>query len=122
LTSLLGLTVPAGYQWLLDRGLAGFEPFGQLQPWHYLLPDQCFWASDRWPSISEKRLLAYAKRQDCDDLACFVVASDDTVQGIVLIHGWTGAGFELCQEFPDFWSWLKHVVDDIGAWVSAGDC
>ncbi|MDR6413179.1 UNVERIFIED_ORG: hypothetical protein ABIC62_006619 [Burkholderia sp. 1595] len=37
-----------------------------------------------------------------------VVASDDTVQSIALIRGWTGAGFEVCQEFPDFWSWLKH--------------
>lgn len=119
MNSLLGLTVPAGYHWLIDRALIGYEPFTQLQPWHYLPMEHCFWASDRWPGITEKRLFTYAKRQDCDDLACFVVSEDGTVQGVVLIHGWTGSGFELHQEFPDFWAWLKYVVDDIASWVSA---
>lgn len=121
MNSFLGLTVPSGYRWLLDRALIGYEPFTQLQPWHYLPLEQCFWASDRWPGVTDKRLFAYAKRQDCDDLACFIVAVDGTVKGIVLIHGWTGDGFEFCHEFPDFWAWLKHVVDDIDNWVGAGE-
>jgi hypothetical protein len=24
-----------------------------LQPWHYLPPDQCFWASDRLPGVTD---------------------------------------------------------------------
>ncbi|WP_367188819.1 hypothetical protein [Burkholderia sp. Ed8] len=118
---LSGLAVPSGYKWLLEKALVGYEPFTQLQPWHYLPLEQCFWASDRWPGVTDKRLLAFAKRQDCDDLACFVVAADDSVQSIALIHGWTGSGYELCQEFPDFWAWLKHIVDDIADWVNAGE-
>jgi hypothetical protein len=114
------LILPSGYQWLLDRALVGYEPFTQLQPWHYLPPDQCFWASDRWPRVTDKRLWAFAKRQDCDDLACFV-AEGSIVQGIALIHGWTGNGYEMCREFNDFWAWLKHVVDDIADWVVAGE-
>jgi hypothetical protein len=66
-------------------------------------------------------LLAFAKRQDCDDLACFVVGASGVVQGVALVHGWTANGFELCEEFPDFWAWMKHVMDDIAAWVTAGD-
>jgi hypothetical protein len=118
---LLGLTVPTGYHWLLDRALIGYEPFTQLQPWHYLPQEQCFWASDRCPGVTDKRLLAYAKRHDCDDLACFIVTEKDEVDGVALIHGWTGNGFELCEEFPDIWAWLKHVVDDIANWVNAGE-
>lgn len=112
------IVLPPGYQWLIDRGLAGFEPFTQLQPWHYILPDQCFWASDRWPGVTEKRLLIFARRQDNDDLAAFIVSPTNIVEGVALIHGWTGAGFDITQEFSDFWEWLKHVVQDVADWVS----
>lgn len=118
---LSGLAIPSGYQWLLDRRLVGHEPFTQLQPWHYLSLEQCFWASDRWPGVTDKRLFTFAKRQDCDDLACFIVAENNSVRGIALIHGWTGSGYDLCQEFADFWAWLKHVVDDIADWAHVGE-
>jgi hypothetical protein len=121
MSSMSELVLPPGYRWLLDRGLVGHAPFTQLQPWHYLPPDQCFWASDRWPGVTDKRLFAFAKRQDCDDLACFVAIGSHSVQGIALIHGWTGNGYDLCQEFDDFWVWLKHVVDDIADWIVAGE-
>ncbi|MCK4145036.1 hypothetical protein HI806_14535 [Ralstonia solanacearum] len=121
MNSLSGLVLPSGYRWLLDRALVGYEPFTQLQPWHYLPLEQCFWASDRWPGVTNKRLLAFAKRQDCDDLACFVAAGNNTIQGIALIHGWTASGYDFYQEFDDFWAWLKHVVDDIAGWVNAGE-
>ena len=121
MNDLLGLNVPSGYHWLLTQALVGYEPFTQLQPWHYLPAEQSFWATDRWPGVTEKRLLAFAKRQDCDDLACFVVGTNGAVQGVALIHGWTANGFEICAEYPDFWAWLKHVVEDIADWVAAGD-
>lgn len=119
MNSLSGVVLPAGYQWLVDRALVGHEPFTQMQPWHYLPQEQCFWASDRWPGVTDKRLLVFAKRQDCDDLACFIVSENNTVQGVALIHGWTVKGYDFCQEFNDFWAWLKHVVDDIASWVNA---
>lgn len=121
MNSLSELVLPSGYRWLLDRGLVGYEAFTQLQPWHYLPLEQCFWASERWPGVTNKRLIVFSKRQDCDDLACFVVAEDNTVNGVALIHGWTGSGYDLCREFNDFWAWLKYVVDDIADWVSAGE-
>ncbi|GBH23879.1 MULTISPECIES: hypothetical protein [Burkholderia] len=109
---------PIGYQWLIDRKMVGFEPFTQLQPWHYLPPEHQFWASERWPGVTEKLLYAFAKRQDCDDLACFVVAADNAVKGIALIHGWTGNGYEVGREFVDFWEWMKHVIDDVAEWAN----
>lgn len=113
----LEIKTPIGYQWLLDRGLVGFETFSQLQPWHYLPHEQCFWVSDRWPSLTDKRLFAFAKRQDCDDISCFLFDNNNELNGIALIEGWTENGFELIKEFSSFWSWLKHVVDDMASWV-----
>lgn len=121
MNSLSSLILPTGYRWLLDRNLVGYGAFTQLQPWNYLPPEQCFWASDRWPGVTDKRLFAFAKRQDRDDLACFVVACNNATQGIALINGWTESGYDLCQEFDDFWDWLKYVVDDMAGWANAED-
>jgi hypothetical protein len=112
---LINLSIPNGYWWLLDKKLIGFEPFTQLQPWYYLSPDQCFWVSNRWPNVTNKYLLAFARRQDCDDLACFVV-DNNIVNAIALIHGWTAEGYNLVREFSDFKDWLKYVIDDIYEW------
>jgi hypothetical protein len=116
--SPLGIELPAGYQWLIDRGLVGFEAFTALQPWHYLPLDQCFWVNERWPGVSELRLLAFAKRQDGDELACFVVNDTGQASNVALVQGWTGTGFHVIKEFPDFWAWLTHVVQDIAEWAS----
>lgn len=66
LLSEFPFTVPAGYRWLIDRGLAGFEPNSALQPWYLLPHDQVFSVSDRRPQVAEvPRLYAFARRQDC---------------------------------------------------------
>ncbi|WP_152969170.1 hypothetical protein [Amantichitinum ursilacus] len=121
MSSLTESKLPPGYQWMSDRALVGFEPHTQLQPWHYLPAEQCFFATERWPGVSEKKLLAFARRQDCDDLACFIVDENGVVNGVALIHTWTPGGFELVAEFPDFWTWIKHVIDDIADWMSTSD-
>ncbi len=62
----------------------------------------------------------FAKRQDTDDLACVSFDEKQAVNGVVQIHGWTASGFEIVQEFPDFWSWLQHVIQDISEWTALG--
>lgn len=106
-----------GYQWLLDRGLVGFEPFGPLQPWHYLRPDDQFDVTAHWKKLFEgDSLIAFARRQDCDDLACFRISKGKTV-AVCLVHAWTPTGYEVLAEYKSFWEWLKAVVDDIQAWA-----
>jgi hypothetical protein len=112
---------PMGYQWLLDQGVAGCKPFSQLQPWYYLPKEECFWVSDVWNNVIDRRLFAYARRQDCDDIACFSVSEDGDVLGVVLIHGWTDNGFDICKEYPEFWDWLKDVINDISEWIADRD-
>lgn len=109
---------PSGYQWLIDRGLIGFEPFTQLQPWYYMPLDECFWATDKWPNVSELRLFVFARRQDNDDLACIVLDEKHGVNEVIVIHGWTESGFVMVQKFPSFWLWLQQVIQDISEWAT----
>jgi len=112
--------VPKGYSWLIERGLAGFAPSSALQPWYFLPDDQVFSVSDRWPKADEpaRQIIAFARRQDCDDLACFSLRPQGHVE-ILLVHGWTPDGYEVVGRFGSFWDWLRRVVSDIEEWVSA---
>ena len=109
---------PSGYYWLLERGLVGYAPHSQLQPWYYLQEEEIFNVTKRWPEVewAEGELIAFAKRQDCDDLACFHMQQDNMCK-IVVIHGWAPKGFDLIIKLDNFWEWLKLVVDDISEWV-----
>jgi hypothetical protein len=62
MNSILSITPPVGYQWLVDRKLVGFEPFTQLQPWYFIPPAKCFCATERWLGITEKKLLVFARK------------------------------------------------------------
>jgi hypothetical protein len=117
-TSFFDFEIPRAYSWLLERGLVGYEAFSQLQPWHYLDNKSCFDLNERWPArkSGEQRLIAFAKRQDCDDLACFVVRGR-SVEGVYLIHAWTTDGYDIVSKYSTFWEWLKSVVGDIEDWV-----
>ena len=114
----IDLMMPVGYQWLIDRGLVGFEPFTQLQPWHFMPIEQCFWATGRWPGVSTTPLFVFARRQDNDDLACVSFDENGIANGVVQIQGWTESGFNVVQEFPDFWSWVQRVIQDVAEWAA----
>lgn len=111
--------VPSPYNWILDRGLVGFDPFTSLQPWHLLDKPAAFSVSERWPGLySDGDLYAFARRQDCDDLACFVV-KDGRAQSIAVIHAWTAEGFEIVEHLDSLWDWFKSVIDDVAVWAEA---
>jgi hypothetical protein len=112
-----GFEPPKGYQWLLEQRLVGFSPFSALQPWYYLEGDQIFKVNERWPKGPYNgALVAFARRQDNDDIACFHVEKGD-IKAVVVINGWTGSGYDVLQRYDSFWAWLKSVVDDIAEWV-----
>jgi hypothetical protein len=112
------LNLPSEYQWLIKRGLVGFEPFTQLQPWYYIPLEQCFWATDKWPNVSTKRLFVFARRQDNDDFACLAFDEKQEVKSVLLIHGWTASGFDIIQEYLTFWHWMQQVIQDISEWAA----
>jgi len=107
----------SGYRWLLERGLVNFDAFGPLQPWHYLRLDEQFDVTAHWHRLYKgDRLIAFARRQDCDDLACFRVEGDHA-SAVCVVHTWVPEGYEVLAEYITFWDWLKAVVNDIRDWA-----
>ena len=107
--------LPQGYHWMVARGLVGFDAFTQLQPWYFLRDSDLFDVAAQWPKgpLSGDGLgplIAFARRQDCDDIAC--CRPDGRV---VLVHGWTdeSIGYSVCEDHADFWEWMKAVIDVI---------
>jgi hypothetical protein len=116
---IFDFTPSVGYGWFVDRGLVGFEPNTALQPWYFLSKEDVFSPTDRWPSVAgEGRLVAFSRRQDTDDIACFRVV-DHVVVAIVMIHAWTPEGFQVVGTYGSFWEWIKQVVDDIAELCAA---
>jgi hypothetical protein len=115
-----GFQVPKGYMWLLERGLIGFDPFGPLQPWHYLPRENAIDVHEIWRRLSVYPVVAFAKRQDCDDYACFEIKGN-RVSKIVEIEGSTSSGYTVLQEHATFWSWVKSIIDDIAECVDNED-
>lgn len=114
----LDIIVPRGYSWLLDRGVIGYENSG-LEPWYYLDKNNIIHVTDVWPAGSYKgRLVAFARRYDNDDLACFAIEAQH-VKSIVVVHGWTDTGYDLVASYDTFWEWLKSVIDDIAGLVDS---
>jgi hypothetical protein len=109
------IPVPSGYIWLRERGLIQYLPGSVLQPWYFLGDDEMFDVTREWPSAPSRDqpgLVAFARRQDNDEIACFRIGSGG-VDGVVLIQGWTDTGYELRAQYHTFWGWLKAVIDNI---------
>lgn len=59
----------------------------------------------RYPS---RNLIPFARRGDCDDIACFEVGKGEKVY---VIHDFASNGYEQRAEFDSIWSWLKYVIN-----------
>lgn len=99
---------PQGYFWLLEHGLIGFKPNSGLQPWYFLDKTSAFLVHQRWPSgPSAAKLIAFAKRQDNDDIGCFEYDEEGGTGAVLVIHGWTSNGYDIVARYSSFWDWLK---------------
>lgn len=57
-----------------------------------------------------RKLIPFARRDDCDDIACFEIGSKNEVQ---IIHDFASAGYEQRTEYSRFWEWLRAAVDEM---------
>jgi hypothetical protein len=115
-----GFSPPNGYKWLIERGIAGFESFGPIQPWYYLTTEYTKRLDAIWPSAADaKQYVCFARRQDNDDYACFCM-DDNLVSGIALIEGWATGGFNVIEKYDNFWDWFSLVVvRDMAQWMES---
>ncbi len=59
----------------------------------------------RYPS---RKLIPFAKRGDCDDIACFEIGKEGTVQ---IIHDFASEGYEQRKEYKCFWDWFRDAIE-----------
>jgi len=82
-----------------------------LEPWY--LPDaELLQATldglrERYRS---RVLVPFARRQDNDDIACFVPNGHN--YEVAIIHDFASPGWEQHETFPDFWAWFRCAVED----------
>ncbi|XVJ59318.1 MAG: hypothetical protein HEQ23_07915 [Tepidisphaera sp.] len=122
---------PRSIRWLLEMGILGVERDSKLWPWCAVEPPGWFLARKAWPySCSERDLLVFARRYDCDELACIDLKSKD-LERCVLIEGWQEDGFFIFQEYESSWAWVLDAIREsaefldrdakgLEAWRSSG--
>jgi hypothetical protein len=101
--------LPSEYQWIVQRGILGDKPFSQMNPW-YLVQEVDIYEIGQ--EQDGNRLIVFARRQDCDDLACYLL-KDGQAKEVLLIEGWTSNGYDVLQRYENIWDWLKSVIEDI---------
>lgn len=60
---------------------------------------------ERYP---DRRLIPFARRGDCDDLACFEVGKGEMVN---IIHDFAAIGYEQREVFDTVWEWLRYAIE-----------
>ena len=92
----------------VESNALGFSAFSQLQPWQLLPSGEIFDVAEQWPSAGATpgKLVAFAVRQDCDDIACFEL-DQRRVSRVLLIEGWSEGSYTVFGEFQTFTDWLN---------------
>ena len=62
---------------------------------------------ERYPN---RKLIPFAKREDCDDIACFEIGKEGTVQ---IIHDFSSEGYEQRKEYKSFWDWFRDAIEEM---------
>lgn len=102
-----GFEYPAGLKKVVELGLVDLD-------WWWIL--EAAFASSYTRNMAERypdrKLVPFAKRGDCDDVACFEIGKPDKVE---IIHDFASPGWEQREEYEDFWSWFEAAVIEMVA-------
>ena len=99
----LGFVYPKELHKLIELGLVDFEV------WYILNQER---ASARLEGLRERypnrHIIPFAKRDDCDDIACFDM---DNSNKVCIIHDFASPGYEQRESFNSLWEWLRVAID-----------
>ena len=100
----LGVQAPQVYTRLCELKWEG------LEPWRWLTSERLTFRmvgfTVRYPG---RKLVPFAERQDCDDVACWDINSPGMV---IIIHDFADDGHETRACFESFRIWLHQALDD----------
>lgn len=95
---------PKELLWLADRNLHLWQPW--IIETGKGLVIRFKGLKDRYPN---RQLIPFASRLDCDDVACWDLASPGR---IALIHDFAKSPFEQVKWYEGFWEWFIESVRD----------
>lgn len=103
ISNILNFKFPDAFMKTVELNLIDFDVW-------YILDKESFF--ERYKGLKERyptrMLIPFARRDDCDDVACFEVNKPDKVE---IIHDFASVGFEQRKEYSNFWEWLKSAID-----------
>ncbi len=105
-------TVPKAYARVVALDLLN------LEPWYFLRKDEFLQLTEGLASRYPSRVLVpFARRVDCDDIACFVADDSGNSQApVLIIHDFASPGYEVDASFQRFWDWFREAVNEMIAW------
>jgi len=117
MADLRDTSIPLPLRWILAHRVTS------LTPWHFLDDperiDGLRAQYRREVSTGSQPItdcLPFARRQDCDDVAAFVVVDGVVTAEVIDVHltwapGPERPGYPSLDRYPDFWAWLKSAID-----------
>jgi len=116
-------SIPLPLRWLVAHGITS------LTPWH-VLRDQdriaALRAEYKAETADQRDCLPFAVRQDCDDMAAFVISNGSVTDSVIDVHLTYSRsperdGFPNENRFKTFWEWFKSAVNDSADFASELD-
>jgi len=108
-----GFEFPLGYKRVFELGLTNLEPWYFLDDKEYQLVEKGI--NERFP---KRQVIPFARRKDCDDVACFVVKSDShNKENVLIIHDYASSGYEVDKVCRNFWDWFKLTIEEMIEWT-----
>lgn len=92
-----------GFLRIVNQGLLDFDPWIIMESDRLRVRYEG--VKKRYPN---RELIPFARREDCDDIACWEKNKDGKV---VVIHDFSGDGYENVCEFNSFWDWLRSALE-----------
>ncbi|EHM52649.1 hypothetical protein [Cardiobacterium valvarum] len=96
---------PASFKKIVKLNLVDFDVWYLMDAEHAKLRYDGL--QKRYPN---RKLIPFARRGDCDDIACFEIGKGSKVQ---LIHDFASPGWEQRKEFNDFWEWIVYAINEM---------
>lgn len=120
-------SIPLPLRWILAHGVKS------LTPWHFLDdPERIDGLRNQYrrevSGGSQPILdcLPFARRQDCDDVAAFVIVDGAVTAEVIGVYltwanGPERSGYPSLERYPSFWNWFKSAVDASADWATEDD-
>jgi hypothetical protein len=112
---------PLSFRWARANGLS------KLVPWHFLADGEGLLADEQFKKerIGSREVRTFAKRQDCDDFAGFLVVDGIITDRVIYFHpsfSSTPNSYMINSEHADFWEFVRDIViPDTKDWESETD-